>query len=368
MRKYVIAVLMLMVLAPGARAQAKPSRLDDTQARVFLRYLGAVAEHRDARALIDTVMASRGTALIIAQQNLVRRVSAAEYREVLTALAEGREPDLQFDRTDPRSLKGAEGLVRDVLPALKWGSGHVEQLQARLTDLAALDVEAKARDLTLANLPESVPLDVPLLLVMGGRAGAAATGDGIYFDVLVTSFRAPDRFPGPDQVVEYFAHEMHHVGLGRIVERRERSLHLDDASTRALSLVSGLAAEGGASYLINGHRNLAAMRQDPTTSAPGTDAERMQEVERALTAILEGAQSPAAYDQALAKLSGNALHLTGAAMLDAIWRDRGRAGVMTVLRDPRRLLLDYDQSACGTAGAFCFSAPLAQRVASLGSR
>lgn len=182
----------------------------------------------------------------------------------------------------------------------------------------------------------------------------------------MTSFRAPTRFPTPDRIVEYYAHELHHVGLGRILERRARTLRLDDGGTRALSLLDGLVEEGSASYLINGHRDLAAMRLDPTTAAPGTDAEHMQEVERVLTGVLEGRWSAAEYDGALSKLTGNALHVTGAAMLDAIWRARGRAGVMAVLRDPRQLLLQYDECAFRTPGAFRFSAPLVQRIASLG--
>ncbi len=367
MRTIVLAVLAVLAAAKAGAGQTTAHRLDDSQPRAFLRFLEAVAQHRDARPLVDTLLASPGTGLVIAQQNVVRRVTAAEYREILLAVAEEREPRLEYDGNDPRSAKGAEGLVRDVLPALRWGAAHVDLLASRLTALAALDVDASARQLALANLPEPVSLDVPLFLVMGGRAGAAATTGGIYFDVLVTSVRSQNRYPTPSEIVEYFAHEMHHVGLEQILEGQKRGLHLDEAGERALGLVSGLVAEGSATYLINGHRDLAAMRVAPSIAAPGTDGERLATVERVLTGVLENGWDAHAYDGAMMQLAGNALHMTGATMLDAIWRAEGRAGVMVVMRDPRQLLSRYDASVAATTDAFRFPEPLARRIASLGA-
>lgn len=366
MRRTLLAVMAVLAAADATAAQTTTHRLDDSQPRVLLRYLEAVAQHRDARPLVDTLMASRGTGLVIAQQNLVRRVTAAEYREILLAVAEVREPRLEFDANDPRSQKGAEGLVRDVLPTLRWGAEHVDLLASRLTALTALDVDASARQLALANLPEPVPLDVPLFLVMGGRAGAAATNGGIYFDLLVTSVRSRNGHPTPTETVEYFAHEMHHVGLGRILEREQRGLHLDEAGERALGLLGGLVAEGSATYLINGHRDLAAMRLTPTLAAPGTDGERLAAVERVLKGVLQDGWDARAYDEAMMQFAGNALHMTGATMLDAIWRAEGRAGVMAVMRDPRQLIPRYNASVAATTDAFTFPEPLARRIASLG--
>lgn len=358
-----MAAALVCVRSAGAQ---NVHSLDDSQARLFLRYLAAVAAHRPATALVDSVMAAKGTALVIAQQNLSRRVSTAEYREVLAAAAEHREPRLSASDNDPRAAKGRDGLLQDVLPCIEWGAANVATLSSELTALHGANPGARARSLALGNLPDSVSIDVPMFLVMGGRAGAAAPSGGIYFDVLTTSCRAPRRVLTAESVTEYFAHEMHHVGLEQIIERREQTLHFDSASRRAMELLHGLVMEGSASYLINGHRDLAAMRRDPAFAAPGTDRERMELVERILSGVLEGHWTATQFDEAMTGLSGNALHITGAEMLDAIWQAMGRDAVMAVLEDPRLLLARYDDSVRTRPGAFRFSSGLARRVARLG--
>lgn len=365
MRRITLMIVAALVGVRYARAQDDHS-LDDSQASLFLRYLAAVAAHRPATALVDSVLDAKGTALVIAQQNLSRRVSAAEYREVLVAAAERREPRIPVPDGDPRAAKGREGLLHDVLPCIEWGAANVAALSANLAALHGANPGGRARSLALRNLPDSVSIDVPLFLVMGGRAGAAAPPGGIYVDVLTTSCRAPGRTVTPETVTAYFAHEMHHVGLEQIIERRERTLHLDSASRRAMELLHGLVMEGSASYLINGHRDLAAMRKDPAFAAPGTDPERMALVERILSGVLEEHWSASQFDGAMADLSGNALHITGAVMFDAIWRAGGRTAVMGVLEDPRLLLVRYDDSVRGRPGAFQFASGLARRVTSLG--
>lgn len=366
MTRVAITALLLTTWATlpfPARAQR---RLDDSQARLVLRFLGAVEKNEDAKPLIDSIMAAPGTGLVIAQQNLSRRVSAAEYREVLVAFAEHRDPRIAVDTTDPRAVKGREGLLHDVLPTFRWGAEHLDLLAARLDTIGGLDIDAAARRMALENLPERVPLEVSEYLVMGGRAGAAATAGGIYFDVLVTSHRSGDHFPAPGQVVEFFAHELHHVGMEAILDSRERRLRLDDEARRALDLVRGLVMEGSASYLINGHRDLAAMRIDPGLAAPGDDRERMARVERILSGVLESHWTDVQYERAMTDFTGNSLHMTGAAMLDAIWHAGGRKAVMAVLLDPRLLLGRYDETVARTTSSYRFPEDLAHRLAELG--
>jgi hypothetical protein len=249
---------------------------------------------------------------------------------------------------------------------LRWGCEHVDLVASRVAAVARLNGGAEARKLALDNLPEPVSVDVPLYLVIGGRAGAAANDEGTYFDVLSTSYREPDHYPQPPQIAEFFAHEMHHVGLGRILDRRRSQLRLDENGQRAFDLLRDLVMEGSASYLINGHRNLAALRKNPMFAAPGDDYSRMAAVEQVLSGVLQQNWSRQRYDEAMTQFAGNALHLTGAAMLDAIWRAGGRTGVMEALRDPRQLLIRYNQSARRNPQTFHFSAPIAQKVAALG--
>jgi hypothetical protein len=201
---------------------------------------------------------------------------------------------------------------------------------------------------------------------MGGRAGAAANDNGIYFDVLATSYRDPQHYPDSRQIVEYFAHELHHVGLGRILDREQSHLHLNESGQCAFDLLRGLVMEGSASYLINGHRDLAFMRKSPMFTAAGDDSSRFTAVQRVLTGVLQQGWTRQQYEQTATQFDGNTLHITGATILDIIMRAQGRSAVMEVLRDPRQLLIRYNRSVRPQGGNFYFSGALARQVATLG--
>ncbi len=59
-------------------------------------------------------------------------------------------------------------------------------------------------------------------------------------------------------------------------------------------------------------------------------------------------------------------HATGATLLAAIEKERGLAGVMQVMADPRQLLTAFSDSASASTVPFRFDPALAQRVAHLG--
>ncbi len=366
MQRMVCFVLMSIALLLAGPLRAFGAT-DDSQARAMLAFLRAVAAKRDARPLVDPLMAMKGTALVIAQQNLMRRVTAEQYREVLLAVAEHREPRLTVPEGDLRAMKGKQGLLQDILPSLRWGCEHVDVLSSQLAVASALDVGAQANKLALENLPEPVPLGVPLYFVMGGRAGAAASDQGIYFDVLTNAFRNPGAKLETQKVVEFFAHEMHHVGLGQILDRRQSRLHLDENGQRAFTLLSGLVMEGSASYLINAHHDLTVIRNDPGFAAPGDPSSQLAAVEHVLAGVLQQNWTGKQYEEAMGQFTGSELHVTGALMFDAIWRAAGREEVMQVLRDPRQLLARYNRSAGVDPQAFQFSAALAKQVAVIGN-
>lgn len=153
------APLLLTLLAScGASAPAREplpeqpaaSRLDAAQARLMLDYLRAVAARRATPAQVDALMASPGTALIIAQQNLSRRVKPAQVRALLAHLDREQVPDVGAAGPGERSRRGAEGLRNDVWPALRWGVAHTELLAQRLAAVERLDVAAAAHRLAAA--------------------------------------------------------------------------------------------------------------------------------------------------------------------------------------------------------------------------
>src|SRR5262245_54004062 len=159
---------------------------------------------------------------------------------------------------------------------------------------------------------------------MGGRAGAAALSGGeIYFDALASSYKAASgtagAYPTPEEQVEFFAHEIHHVGLSRAVERQRRVLRLDAAETRGLDFLTSLVMEGSATYLINAHRDLAAMRRDPLYADFLSRGDGLLETSQGiLLEILKSSLDAEGYDRAMAPLAGNGWHSAGAMMLAAI--------------------------------------------------
>src|SRR5580700_7631493 len=87
---------------------------------------------------------------------------------------------------------------------------------------------------------------------MGGRAGAAAIEDRLYFDVLSSSWRAaigksPDTSPA--EVVEFFAHEAHHLGYGQILDRKRASFQFSPAEDQAWRFLTAILMEGSATFL-----------------------------------------------------------------------------------------------------------------------
>jgi putative zinc-dependent peptidase DUF5700 len=211
-------------------------------------------------------------------------------------------------------------------------------------------------------------------VVSGGRAGAAALGGGeIYIDVLAMSFHA-DRgalahYPTPAEQVEFVAHELHHQGLGRILDERRSKLRLDARGAKAFDLLSSLDMEGSASYLINGHRDLAAMAKDPQFRDDlARSGDLIALARETLRRVLDEGLAGDAYDAAVAPMLGSGWHAAGSAMLSAIDRGDGMDAVMRVLADPRGLFAAYDAAASRAGGASPSKADaeLSARVARLG--
>jgi hypothetical protein len=186
---------------------------------------------------IDQVMDLPGTRLIIGQQNVSRRVTPAQYRAVLAAACGGESARITPSEPGARAEKGVQGLSNDVAPSLLWGKDHIELLQQRLAVAQKNEGLGEVIPLALKNLPEKVDLAPKLYLVMGGRAGAAASDEGIYVDLLADAWRSRDSNISmtPHEMVEFFAHETHHVGYGRVLDREREQLHLTDRETQAWS-------------------------------------------------------------------------------------------------------------------------------------
>jgi hypothetical protein len=167
-------------------------------------------------------------------------------------------------------------------------------------------------------------------------------------------------------VVEFFAHEAHHLGYGQILDRKRGSFQFTPAEDQAWRFLTAILMEGSATFLINGHETLADVQAMPEFPAYLAKVpELLPAVQDVLRRALAGPLSDEAYDQATSAFLGMGYHAAGATMLSVIYEKRGLRGVMAVMSDPRRLLAAFDDCA-SSAAEFRFDSQLAGRVAQMG--
>jgi len=301
-------------------------------------------------------------------------VTEEQYRTLLLGLTSEQLGDIAPVDASERARRGVEGLRKDVWPALRWGQANTKLLAARIEELKRLDLFGKAMKLAADSLPERVELSPHLYVVLGGRAGAAALdGDEIYFDILITSYRAATGtlpYPSSSQIREYFAHEAHHIGLAEIIKRKHRQLRLNNQEERAFSFLTSLVMEGSASYLINGHHSLNTMRRDPQFRDTLENGDKLLRLtEQVLKSVLENNLAGEAYEQATTPFLASGWHCAGALMLAAIDQAGGIKSVMGVLRDPRKLLIEYDRAVAKLSSSRLdlFEKELTERISKMGA-
>jgi len=375
LRKVAIFVVSICA-ATWAAAQSPPrQKMESAQAERMLALLRAAASGSIATRDVDAVLAESGTSLILEQQNIVREVTRDQYRQVLLHIADPAPPVIAPANAGERARRGVDGLVKNVWPSLRWGTTHVELLVKRLAEVRKLDLAAGAVSLAQQFLPEQVDLSPRLFLVMGGRAGAAAlSGDRIYFDLLISSYYADTgtlaTYPAPEQITEFFAHEIHHLALGRIIERNRAALQMDSQEKLGYEFLSSFVMEGSATYLINARRSEDVLRRDPQFAVYfGRESELFAACQDVLLRILGAGLRGEEYEKAVSPFGGSGWHVLGSVMLAAIDRAGGLAAVMKVLDDPRRLLQAYNESIGKMpAGKFRFDPAIAERITKIGSR
>jgi len=336
----------------------------------MLELLRSCHENKVIPGAINRVLALAGTGLVVQQQNISRRVTEDQYRQVLQAACAGEIAEVKPAEPGARAEKGVTGLTQDVGPSLVWGRDHVALLEAQLRELRRNQAIGDAIPLARKYLPEQVPLAPKLYVVMGGRAGAAAIDDRLYFDVLITAWRnsrGTAAAVSPAAVVEFFAHETHHLGYGQILDRKRDSLALTPAEAQAWGFLVATMMEGSATLLINGHEKLDDLESQQDVR-PYLDKvpQLLPEMENVLRNALKGPMPDESYAEASSAFFDMGYHATGAVLLAAIERKRGPAGVMDVMADPRRLLATYNDCASESTVAFKFDPALAERVAHIG--
>jgi hypothetical protein len=343
--------------------------VDATQAEAMLRLLERCHAGVVPLQAIDPVMDLPGTRLIIGQQNVSRRVTAAQYREILASACRGEIARVTPSEPGARAEKGVQGLTEDVGPSLIWGRDHIELLNQRLAIAQQNKDLGEVVPLALENLPEKIDFAPKLYVVIGGRAGAAATDEGIYVDLLADAWRSRDSKARmtPHVMVEFFAHETHHIGYGRILDREREQLHLTGGEAQAWNFLMAVMMEGSATLLINGHGSWAELQKQQHIQA---DLARLPQLLPAagniLQAALAGGMSDREYQTKVSDFFGEGYHATGAKLLYVVEETRGRAGVLRVMDDPRSLLVVYNECAAEMREPFRFDPVLADAVKVMG--
>ena len=364
--------LLFGLLTGYAYGQTLP---DFAQAHGMLELLRSCHDSKATTTAIDRVLSLPGTGLVVQQQNISRRVSVQQYREVLQAACAGKIADVKPPEPSVRAEKGVAGLTQDVGPSLVWGRDNIPLLESRLRELRSNQSIGKAIAVARKYLPEhdsprQIPLTPKFYIVMGGRAAAAALEGQLYFDVLISAWRTSGGMSLPtssEQVVEFFAHETHHLGYGQILDHKRDSLAMTPAETQVWDFLVATMMEGSATLLINGHEKLDDLEKQPDIKPYLANVpDLLPAIEKVLGSALRGPLPDEAFAEASSPFFDMGYHATGAVLLAAIEKKRGLAGVMDVMADPRRLLAAYNDCASESTVAFRFDSALADQVAHIG--
>jgi len=358
--RILLHVLLLWSIAANALGV-----VDAVQSQAMIDFLDGCRDGKVPPAELEKVMGLPGTQLIVAQQNISRRITSAHYRATLVSACRGELPRLQPSESGARAEKGVEGLTEDVAPSLLWGRDHVSFLRQRLEEVKGTQGLAEIVPLALRNLPEEVALAPQLYFVMGGRAGAAAIGNAIYLDVLSDAWRTREKNTPmtPKEIIEFFAHETHHLGYGEILERRRESLGLAGGWEQAWNFLASLLMEGSATLLVSAHGNWTELeKQNHIQPDLARLPQLLPKAQNLLRQAMNGTMSEQDHQAAVSDFFGEGYHATGAWMLNVILEVQRKRGVLRVMRDPGRFLTVYNLCAAKLDQPFRFDPSLAKEL------
>ena len=354
------------------------TKVDFTQAEMMLDFLSGLAKGESVALKIESILKAEGTELVIKQMNIMRKVTANQYEQLLKGLIEKRMPDIVPVDSSERAKRGIQGLKYNVWVALSWAIEHIDILKERMAILKELDVYLEAKNLATEFLPEPVELSPSLYIVMGGRAGAAAIdGNRIYIDLLIMTYsRVSKNRPlmNESEIIEFFAHEMHHIGLSKYHKSKFGSLIMDENQRRIFGMLRSIVAEGSATYLINSQRNIAFMRKYLKLSDETKKQDALlNKCEDLISKLYEGKfKSQEDYEKENTLMLGHGYHTVGSIMLSIIDQVGGLESIMHVLADPRILLIEYNKAANvlakknDSAKMYIFNSKLSQEMTMLG--
>jgi hypothetical protein len=365
MRTLAVSVTVLMIVfVLTLPAYSANDYVDSTQARAMLQLLRSCSKERVAQNQIHHVVGLPGTLLIIGQQNVSRRITSTQYEAILSSACKGEVASIAPSEPGARGEKGVQGLVRDVAPSLIWGREHVPELQSILDSVTRAPDFSQVVPLAAANLPERVTLAPKLFFVMGGRAGAAASDDGIYIDLLQLRYRNKESSgqQTAGEMVDFFAHETHHVGYEQILYQRKPH-HLSQGQAQAWNFLTAVLMEGSATLLINARGDWSRLENmDHLKPDLARLSLLMPKAQELLARSMKGHLDKQQFDDMESLFFGEGFHATGARILGVILRARGKKTVLEVMDKPTTLLKVYNECATQLNESFRFKPRVADAL------
>jgi len=249
---------------------------------------------------------------------------------------------------------------------------NTDQLKQDLHQLKKAQVKDAALSLARKYLPDDADISNQFYVVLFGASSAFSVGEENGYDLL----QLPETPTGEvyvENVIETFAHEMHHSGFSSCTEK-----HMTDVEDKEkLFLVELLAAEGMPTHFINQVRsNLNKMKSSKNemyqmlASQWEKNLDRLpelyQEAEKDVMLNMKGEITPQEIlEKWMSGLQGPA-YVVGSDMFAVIENHLGLEEAKKVAQDYRHFLSIYNQAAekAHTAGqkAFIFDKKVAEQL------
>jgi len=358
-----------------ASSNTKNEKINFTQAELMISFLQHVSAGKVNPGMIDAILETRGMDLIIEQQNRRAKVNKAQYHKILSHLLDKDAPDLDPVDSSERAKLGVKRLKQAIWLYLKWGVKNGDLLKKRLIFLKDLNIAFLAKKKADLFLPEPLVSIPEIYVVAGGKAGFAASENCIYMDLLNMSYSKQDAKPLIEsEIIDYFAHEMHHVGFHKLSHNLINRLKLDEVQKVVYGFVAGLVAEGSATYLINGHQDFSSIKNNRRYIKYFNLEKGLLEIcEGVLHSIFNGnIQGEDDFSLATKELLGMGYHAAGSQMIHVIDQAEGVEAIMKILKDPRLFFIKYNEAAKrlmakpGTHSYYLFKKKLVNTIKNLG--
>ncbi|MFO7866230.1 MAG: DUF5700 domain-containing putative Zn-dependent protease [Candidatus Aminicenantes bacterium] len=253
-----------------------------------------------------------------------------------------------------------------------YALNNTGKLREDLNQLKQAEVRDKALKLARQYLPDDADVSNRFYVVLFGASSAFSVGEENGFDLL----QLPKTSAGQvyvENVIETFAHEMHHSGFSNAADK-----HMTDVENKdRIMLVGILAAEGMPTHFINRirenldvlkssgnemHRMLAAQWEENLDRLP----ELYKEAEKDILLNMEGEiGQQEIFKKWMGGLQGPA-YVLGSDMFDVIEKHLGLKEAKKIAQDYRRFLSIYNRAAENAAAAgreaFLFDRTLVERL------